>query len=239
MLDSPAAVDNSEVVDDARRRTADRRDCGGVEGRADVGWLERARRDGWARARDRREIASPVNSSWQGLPIAEFGFPGPLRDRLVAGILDGSKTSTTALLADYEVDGEPLPGPGDRSVVVDSAERPVAVIELTEIRVVTLGDVDLQHVIDEGEGDRTIEAWRAGHEEFWSSPGMLAALGDPGFGVNEQTLLVLERFVLVERLAPPLTARRAATAEDRPAGEPRPRSEAGLSTVWSSSPRSC
>ena len=143
-----------------------------------------------------------MTSRWEGLPIAEFGFPGPLRDRLVAAILDGSKTSTTALLADYEVDGDPLPEPGERSVVVDSAERPVAVIELTGIRVVLLADVDLQHVVDEGEGDRTIEEWRAGHEAFWSSPEMLDALGDLGFRVDETTPLVLERFVLVERLPP-------------------------------------
>lgn len=143
-----------------------------------------------------------MTSWWQDLPIAEFGFPGPLRDRLVAAILDGTKTSTTALLADYEVDGDPLPQPGDRSVVVDSAEHPVAVIELTAIRVVPLADVDLQHVVDEGEGDSTIETWRAGHEAFWSSPEMLAALGDPGFRVDETTPLVLERFVVVERVAP-------------------------------------
>lgn len=37
------------------------------------------------------------------LPKAEFAFPGPLRDQLVAAILDGSKTSTTGLVADYEI----------------------------------------------------------------------------------------------------------------------------------------
>ena len=46
------------------------------------------------------------------LPIAEFAFPGALRDQLVAAILSGSKTTTTGLLADYEREGEPLPRPG-------------------------------------------------------------------------------------------------------------------------------
>jgi hypothetical protein len=32
------------------------------------------------------------------LAKAEFVFPGPLRDRLVAAILDGSKTTTTGLV---------------------------------------------------------------------------------------------------------------------------------------------
>lgn len=36
------------------------------------------------------------------LPKAEFAFPGPLRDRLVAAVLDGSKTATTGLVAEYE-----------------------------------------------------------------------------------------------------------------------------------------
>jgi uncharacterized protein YhfF len=34
------------------------------------------------------------------LPAFEFGFPGPLRDALVAAVLDGTKTATTALLQD-------------------------------------------------------------------------------------------------------------------------------------------
>ena len=38
----------------------------------------------------------------ENLPVAEFGFPGPLRDLHVAAILDGTKTTTTGLVADYE-----------------------------------------------------------------------------------------------------------------------------------------
>ena len=48
----------------------------------------------------------------EGLPVAEFAFPGPLRDLLVAAILDGTKTTTTGLLVDFEQDGSPLPSPG-------------------------------------------------------------------------------------------------------------------------------
>ena len=39
------------------------------------------------------------------LSVGEFAFPGPLRDQLVAAILDGAKTTTTGLLDDYERDG--------------------------------------------------------------------------------------------------------------------------------------
>ncbi|WP_223179327.1 ASCH domain-containing protein [Streptomyces griseicoloratus] len=145
---------------------------------------------------------SPSPAEIASMPRAEFAFPGPLRDRLVAAILDGSKTSTTALVADYEREGAPLPEVGSRSVVVDSDERPVAVIEVTGVRVVPLGQVDLDHVIAEGEGDTGVAEWRAGHERFWHSEEMRAALEDPGFTVDDTTPAVLERFRLVADLRP-------------------------------------
>ncbi|GGZ59526.1 hypothetical protein GCM10010387_61580 [Streptomyces inusitatus] len=129
------------------------------------------------------------------LPPAEFGFPGPLRDKLVAAVLDGSKTATASLLTEYEREREPLPRVGDRSVVLDSAERPVAVIEVTAVRVVPLSEVDLAHAV--AEGDTTVAGWRRAHEAFWHSEGMRTALGDPGFTVDDTTPVVLERFRVV------------------------------------------
>ena len=133
----------------------------------------------------------------EDLPVAEFAFPGPLRDQLVAAILDGTKTTTTGLVADYEHEGSPLPRPGQRQAVVDSAGNRVAVIELTAVRVVRLGDVDLAHALGEGEGYTSVAEWRAGHEGFWHSAEMRAALDDPDFTVDDDTLLVAEEFRLV------------------------------------------
>jgi len=133
----------------------------------------------------------------EGLPVAEFAFPGPLRDLLVAAILDGTKTTTTGLLVDFEQDGSPLPQPGQRQAVIDSAGNRVAVIELTAVRVVRLADVDLAHALGEGEGYTSVAEWRAGHEEFWHSAEVRASLGDPDFTVDDDTLLVAEEFRLV------------------------------------------
>ncbi len=85
-------------------------------------------------------------------------------------------------------------------MVIDSDGREVAVVELTEVRVLALGDVDLQHALDEGEGYTSVAAWRAGHERFWHSEEMREALGDPEFTVDDTTLVVAERFRVVERL---------------------------------------
>ncbi len=135
---------------------------------------------------------------WEDLPIAEFAFPGPLRDQLVAAILDGTKTTTTGLLADYEHENEPLPRPGLRQAVIDSDGRPVGVIEITAVRVLRLGDVDLPHALGEGEGYATVAEWRAGHESFWHSPEVRESLGDPDFTVSDDTLVVAESLRLVE-----------------------------------------
>jgi adenosylmethionine-8-amino-7-oxononanoate aminotransferase/uncharacterized protein YhfF len=131
------------------------------------------------------------------LGVMELGFPGPLRDLLVAAVLDGTKTTTTGLLADYEHEGEPLPRPGDRDVVIDSAGEPVGVIETLAVRVVRVGDIDLAHAIGEGEGYASVAEWRAGHEEFWHSGEMREALGDSAFTVDDDTQAVAIEFRLL------------------------------------------
>jgi diamine N-acetyltransferase len=146
------------------------------------------------------ELARHVSVHEADLPKAEFGFPGPLRDKLVAAILSGEKTSTTGLEIEHRRGLEPAPQVGTRCVIVDSADRPVGIMETTEVRRVRLGDVDLAHAVDEGEGYETVAQWRAAHERFWHGEEFRAYLGDPGFTVDDDTIVVAERFRLVRRL---------------------------------------
>jgi uncharacterized protein YhfF len=131
-----------------------------------------------------------------------LAFPGPLRDQLVGAVLAGVKVSTTGLLAEYAAEQEELPAVGERSALIDSDGREIAVVEVTEVRVLRLGDVGLQHVLDEGEGDTSVAQWRAGHERFWHGEEMREALDDPEFTVDDDTLIVAERFRVVELLDP-------------------------------------
>ncbi|MQY13244.1 hypothetical protein SRB5_33870 [Streptomyces sp. RB5] len=135
------------------------------------------------------------------LPEAEFAFPGPLRDRLVAAVLSGAKTSTTGLRAEYDLPScdEELPVVGQRSAVVDSAGRRVAVLEITAVEVLRLADVGWEHARDEGEGYTTVAGWRAAHVAFWEGPEVREAMGDPDFTVDDDTPVVAERFRMVER----------------------------------------
>ncbi|KPI18574.1 ASCH domain protein [Actinobacteria bacterium OV450] len=139
-------------------------------------------------------------TTYDDLPPALFAFPGPVRDMLVAAVLSGAKTSTTGLLTEYEVAGDALPVVGGRMVVMDSAERPVAVLEVTDVRILPLAEVDLEHALDEGEGYTSVADWRDTHERYWHGPQMREVLGDPEFTVADDTLVVAERFRVVERL---------------------------------------
>jgi uncharacterized protein YhfF len=131
------------------------------------------------------------------LPVIQFGFPGPLRDTLVAAIIGGAKTSTTGLWIEYELAGDPLPVAGSRVQRIDSTLDPFAVLEITGVRLMRLDEVDLQHIHDEGEGHTTYAAWRTDHETFWHCDEIRAELNDPSFTVQDSTLLVLQRFRVV------------------------------------------
>ncbi|MFI6298968.1 2'-5' RNA ligase family protein [Nonomuraea sp. NPDC050790] len=131
---------------------------------------------------------------------AEFGFPGPLRDKLVAAILAGAKTATSSLLLDHEHAGEPLPVAGSWDALIDSAGRRVALLETTEVRVVPIREIDDAFARDEGEGYSGVGEWRAGHERFWLGPEHVAYLGGRAPVIDDDTLVVTERFRLLQTL---------------------------------------
>jgi uncharacterized protein YhfF len=135
-----------------------------------------------------------------GLPVVEFAFPGPLRDRIVSAILSGAKTTTSSLLLEYDHAGEPLPAAGERGIVVDSDEQPVAVIETVAVAPMRLDAVDVAIAVAEGEGFVTVTEWRAAHEAFWTSPQFRGEIGQPGFAPADDTIVVVQRFDVVERL---------------------------------------
>ena len=146
----------------------------------------------------------PLRHDLAALPAWGFAFPGDLRDELTALALAGTKTTTAGLLAEMEAEGEALPVPGTREVLLDSDERPVAVIETVDCRVMRLAVVDDRHAIDEGEGYADAAEFRVAHERFWNGylDALRTTLGDPDFVLDDDTLVVLQRFRVVEPLEP-------------------------------------
>ena len=141
-------------------------------------------------------------AGWELLDVGEYAFPGPSRDRLVAAVLAGGKRTTTALLAEYEAGSEPLPAPGRRELVVDSAGTPVCVTEDVAVDVIRLGEVTLEHAVAEGEGHTDLVGWRTAHERFWTGPdyrGWFTVRGTEPPDVDDDTLVVCTRFEVVAR----------------------------------------
>ncbi|MCZ9349744.1 ASCH domain-containing protein [Streptomyces mutabilis] len=125
-----------------------------------------------------------------GMRALELGTPGELRERLNALVLDGRKTATTGLLAEYVEETEGLEFEGERLALLGNDGDHVATIEITGVERASFGGVTWEHAAAEGEGDRSLDEWRDGHRRFW------AGIGTP---VDEDTPLVCLRF----RLATP------------------------------------
>ncbi|MER7460379.1 ASCH domain-containing protein [Micromonospora sp. NPDC126480] len=123
-----------------------------------------------------------------GLRTLDLGTPGELRANLNALVLAGVKQATAGLLSEYEREGEELEQVGERLALVDDDDGLVAVVEVTGVEVVRFADVSWDFARSEGEGDRSIEEWRAGHRAYW------ARTGTP---VDDDTTVVCVRFRLV------------------------------------------
>lgn len=148
-----------------------------------------------------RDVA--IERQWPGARPGLYAFPGPMRDTLLAAIVSGRKTATSDLLQGYRAAGDPLPAVGEREVLISSEGMPVAVTRTTDVRVVRLDEVELDHALDEGEGFADVAQWRQAHEAFWSGDEVRAELDDPTFVPEDSTPVVLQRFEVVERLIDP------------------------------------
>jgi len=109
-------------------------------------------------------------------------------DELLDLVLAGTKTATSGALWDYESENEPLPERGTLSILLDGAGHPRALIEATDVSVVPFDDVDEEHAFLEGEGDRSLAAWREVHERFFVD------VATHGRAFARDMPIVLERF---------------------------------------------
>jgi uncharacterized protein YhfF len=123
---------------------------------------------------------------------------------LVSAALDGTKTATSSLRAEWTAAGDPLPAVGQHQTVVDSADRPVGTIELTSVQVIRLGDADDALALDEGEGYGGVADWRHAHERFWHEHVVPHHPHLAATGLDDDTEVVVERFrvVAIEEVPP-------------------------------------
>ena len=189
----------------------------------------------WADARirgklNRIEVYAGAQVS-DTLPPPAWSFGGEddpqTADRLLGLVLAGRKTATASAYRDYEADARTrqalgegpaegdtltrtgvdldlaLPEPGLLSILLDGSGRPRALVRITDVDVCRFADVPAEHARLEGEGNGTLADWRAIHREAFAAT---APHGEP---VDDDTLVVLERFEVLVPAAAGRAARRA------------------------------
>ena len=127
---------------------------------------------------------------------------GGAPDKLAKLVLSGTKTATCSSLSLMSLEGEPMPRPGDYSVILDAAGNAVCVIRTTRVYVETFERVTAEHAFKEGEGDRSLDYWRRVHMEFFTEE-----LGIAGLTFDEGCELVCEEFELAYVPAGPVPCR--------------------------------
>ena len=132
------------------------------------------------------DVATVPPPSWS------FGDTPTLADQLLALVLEGTKTATASSVAELEQAGEPMPRAGDLSIACDGAGRPRALLRTTTVEIVPFGEVDAEFARLEGEGDRSLEAWRRERERYFRR-----VLAGSGTKFSTDLPLVLERFELL------------------------------------------
>ncbi len=117
----------------------------------------------------RRVVADGVVQAGTPFPadVGPFGDSVEMADELVELVIRGTKRATAGALAQYELEDEPIPAPGDLWIVTDGAGAPRALVRTTEVRIGPLDSVDDAFAWDEGEGDRSRAGWLADHEAFF------------------------------------------------------------------------
>lgn len=93
---------------------------------------------------------------------------GGAPDNLAALVMLGIKYATASLYDLYEVeDEEPMPQEGDYSVILDSKDEAVCVIQTIQLDVIPFDEVGEDQARGEGEGDKSLSYWRKVHDWFF------------------------------------------------------------------------
>jgi len=126
-----------------------------------------------------------------------FGDSESLANELAALVDAGTKRATASLLWSCEAEGKPMPRPGHLSVVERWSGEPVCIIETAAVEVLPFDQVGAEFALAEGEGDGSLEHWKAGH---WAYFGRECAR--VGKGPSAGMLVVCESFKVVYRERP-------------------------------------
>lgn len=107
-------------------------------------------------------------------------------------VASGRKRATAPSVAELTLAGDPMPRVGDYSIVTDWKGTAVAVIRTVSVETRRFGEIDKEFAQTEGEGDLTLEWWRAAHQKYYER-----VLSGSNVTVDANLEIVCERFAVV------------------------------------------
>ena len=127
-------------------------------------------------------------------PVSVFHFCDTADDANLCADLArvGRKRATAASLWHFEARGEAVPRSGDHHVVTDWEGVAMCVIRTTLVTIVPFNEVTAEHAAAEGEGDGSLESWRATHWPYYHRE-----LAGTGNVPTERMPIVCEQFTVV------------------------------------------
>jgi len=97
---------------------------------------------------------------------ASWGNSDELADRIAPLVLSGVKTTTSRLEWEHEKSNDPVEKIGDKSIVLDAKQKPICIIEVTDIFIRPFDQVDAAFVYQYGEGSRDMDFWNKNMWEY-------------------------------------------------------------------------
>ncbi|MGW8988516.1 ASCH domain-containing protein [Streptomyces zhihengii] len=123
-----------------------------------------------------------------GMRTLELGSPGGLRDELNALVLNGAKTATATLLAEYAEEAEEIEFPGEILALLGNDGAVLGELRVTAVTTVPFAEVTWDFARAEGEGCTDLAHWRRSHLAYWRDV--------EGRQVDDTTPVVCLRFTL-------------------------------------------
>jgi len=108
-------------------------------------------------------------------------------------VLSEQKTAIFTPLESFEINREPMPVDGEVYIVEDSQERPRAIIEITDVKVIPFNEITPELALRDGE-DESFEDWKDKQTEFFKEEAEIC-----GFKFSPSMPVVCEIFQVVYR----------------------------------------
>lgn len=124
-----------------------------------------------------------------------FAFCGeghPMANELAALVKQGVKKATSSLAILYKQTNEQLPQVGEISIILDSTNRPVCIIQNKAVSLIPYNEMNETHALKEGEGDKSYRYWKETHDVFFKD-----YLAEYNLPFSEQLLICFEEFDLI------------------------------------------